>query len=542
MNLLSSSPGRIGLAGLSGILTGLAFPGPSLVFLLPFCLIPLFLAVDKAWPGAGPRNVFSLFSRAYLPGYVFGTVFWLVTMPWIFHTVRYFGGVGPVLATLALLATALFLAIPLGLMTLAAGVSRKETSLWRIGVWLSAWGAQEGLRTHLFGGFPWGVIGAPLADYPAFIQLASLGSVSLVSLAVVLVNLLLNEALHAKSTRGRGLGVFLAAAVVVLTFGYGQWRIARIDAATPGTDLPVMTVAVLQPGVSQEMRWTPGSDELIYHDLWRQTLDLAEKTKPDVILWPESACPLNWSFSYGLQEDLLRFCKNTGISILLNTVWSDDPGSERAPYYNAALLVTPDGPEPPYFKQRLVPFGEYVPLGALLRMIRPISRAVPSSFSAGTSGRLLRLKDWDFGGAVCYEVVYPWLMREHTRSGADVLFTLTNDAWYGKFGAQRQHWQLALFRAVETGRPLFRAAATGISGWVDAAGRARTVLPIDQPASFSVALGKEPGSFPISQPLAVRTGEGLPIVCALACLAGILRPCLRWRQKTAAALEETSTK
>jgi apolipoprotein N-acyltransferase len=148
---------------------------------------------------------------------------------------------------------------------------------------------------------------------------------------------------------------------------------------------------------------------------------------------------------------------------------------------------------PPYFKQRLVPFGEYVPLAGLLRMIRPISRAVPSAFTPGGESRVLPLGSWKLGGAVCYEVVYPWIAREETRAGADVLFTLTNDAWYGRAGAQRQHWQSAVARAIETGRPLVRAAITGISGAVDATGRELVTLDPDVKGAFSV---------PIERPLA----------------------------------------
>ena len=190
------------------------------------------------------------------------------------------------------------------------------------------------------------------------------------------------------------------------------------------------------------------------------------------MLWPESASPYAWSFNAVYRERVQRLCREQDVAILLNTVWSDAPGDEDAPYFNAALLVTKDGPVlPPYLKHRLVPFGEYVPLAPVLRMIKQISHAVPGGFTPGSGTVPLKLGSWNLGGAVCYEVVYPWIARAEARAGADVLFTLTNDAWYGDAGAQQQHWQAAVLRAVETGRPLLRAAVTGISGGVD--GRAR---------------------------------------------------------------------
>ena len=227
----------------------------------------------------------------------------------------------------------------------------------------------------------------------------------------------------------------------------------------------------------QDLRWEAATAERLFADLEGQTRDLCRRGRPVLVLWPESAAPYAWSFAPTFRERVVALCKELDIAILLSTVWSDAPADPDAPFYNAALLVTKDGPvTPPYFKQRLVPFGEYVPLAGLLRMVRPISRAVPSAFTPGTGAVLLPLGTWKLGGAVCYEVVYPWIARDETRAGADVLFTLTNDAWYGRAGAQRQHWQSAVLRAIETGRPLVRAAITGISGAVDGTGRVLVTL------------------------------------------------------------------
>jgi apolipoprotein N-acyltransferase len=119
---------------------------------------------------------------------------------------------------------------------------------------------------------------------------------------------------------------------------------------------------------------------------------------------------------------------------------------------------------------------------------------------------------------VCYEVVYPWIAREETRAGADVLFTLTNDAWYGRAGAQRQHWQSAVARAIETGRPLVRAAITGISGAVDATGRVLVTLDPDVKGAFSAPLER-----PFAPPPAAAAGDAVAWVCTAGLVAGILR-------------------
>ncbi len=115
----------------------------------------------------------------------------------------------------------------------------------------------------------------------------------------------------------------------------------------------------------------------------------------------------------------------------------------------------------PYHKLRLVPFGEYVPLRSLFGWVNQVSQAAPGAFTPGTRAIPLELSGVRLGGAICYEVVYPWIARAQVAAGADALYTLTNDAWYGDGGAQEQHWQAAVFRAVETGRPMLRAAVTG---------------------------------------------------------------------------------
>src|SRR5258706_15320351 len=151
------------------------------------------------------------------------------------------------------------------------------------------------------------------------------------------------------------------------------------------------------------------------------------------------------------------------------------PEDDDVPCYIAALVVRMDGLVlRPYLKQPLVPFGEYVPAGKVLRAIKPISRAVPGGFTPGAAATLIPFGGVTLGGAVCYEVVYPSVARDEARGGADLLFTLTNDAWYGSLGAREQHFQAVSFRAVETRLPLVRAGITGISGLVDAHGR---VLP-----------------------------------------------------------------
>ena len=492
-------------ACIGGILLALCFPNFSLVPLLPVALIPLMAAVA----GAAPR-------RAAFLGGLFGFVFWLGTLPWIAYTVHEYGGVSWPLAALALVLTALICLVPMALMTALVAAIAPSTPAGRIGTWAAAWAVQEGFRTTIypFGGFPWALLGNPLVDVPPLIGTAALGGILFTSLLVAAVDAALLEALT-DGRRERRLMWLAGTAALAVVAAFAGSLATRDGSATRGR----LRVGIVQSNVSQETRWRPGGSEAIFQDLLAQTRMLSRVSHPELILWPESASPYQWSWSERTRRDVTALAKELDAAILLSTVWSDEPEREDAPFYNAALLVTGDGPVlPPYFKQRLVPFGEYVPLPALIGKIRPISRAVPSSFSPGERAGLIPFKGAMLGGAVCYEVVFPWVAREEVRRGAGLLFTLTNDSWYGTRGARRQHWQAARVRAVETGRTLVRAAVTGISGAADPAGRVIAEIGPDRKGAFAldVAVGGPPAP-------AVFAGDATLWVCAIGLGAAILR-------------------
>jgi len=139
--------------------------------------------------------------------------------------------------------------------------------------------------------------------------------------------------------------------------------------------------------------------------------------------------------------------------------------------YNAAFLVTPDGKTAAvYRKIHLVPWGEFIPMKRLLFFVSPLVDSF-TDFSPGTEMVLLPVNSHLTSTAICYEVVYPSLIRQAVQAGSELLTTITNDAWYGHSSAPYQHFALASMRAIEQGRYLARAANTGVSGVVDPYGR-----------------------------------------------------------------------
>ncbi len=518
---------RLLLAALSGGLAALTTPSTSLVFLLPVALVPLMLAVE----GDGVKG-------AAVSGGLFGVCFWVATVQWIGFTVHHFGGFAWPLAALAVLIAALILAVPLAAMAGLVAAVEPAGPLAAVPVWAAAWVLQEAVRTSFLGGFPWALLAAPLVSFPPLAQSAALGGVFLPGALIVATNGLVLGVWRSAGPRRKA--AFAAGALLVPAAAWvlGAARI-RAVAAEIAPDLPPLRLSLLQPNVEQTVRFDAGRSERTYRDLLEQTREVARRELPDVVVWPESAAPWAWQTSSRFQSDLVALCQEERIAVLFNTIWSEAPEDDDAPYYNSALLVTPAGPVlPPYHKQRLVPFGEYVPLGAVLRRIRPISQAVPGSFSPGVGGPPIPFGAWRLGGAVCYEVVYPWIARRHVQHGANLLFTLTNDAWFGTLSARRQHWQGAAFRSIETGVPLVRAAITGLTGWVDAVGRGHWIPP-DEKGSMTVTLGGPSGfARPVLPPPAVRAGNLLVWVCAGGLFVGILRLRVFQPRKTAGIVHD----
>lgn len=190
---------------------------------------------------------------------------------------------------------------------------------------------------------------------------------------------------------------------------------------------------------------------------------------------PESALPVTWERSETLRRDLMEIASGGGSRVLFNDVEEKPDGR----YYNVARLLGPEGaPGRPYRKVHLVPFGEYVPLPGIFFFVRQISSEV-GAFSAAPGPVPVVAEPFRIGVGICYEITYPGLARSEVAQGANLLVTISNDSWYGKAGAQAQHFAGATMRAVETNRYLLRAAITGISGIVDEKGRIRGQLAAD---------------------------------------------------------------
>ena len=448
---VSSTAARtLALSVLSGGLLSLAFPGTGdLGWLAFFALIPLLVAIQgRPWRNAG------------VLGFLAGLVFWLATVSWIAPTMVRYGDLPWPLAGLILLGLAAYLALYPAVFCVLLSRSRLCSGALYVVTAASLWVVLEFLRTFLFTGFPWNLLGYSQHRNIPLIQVAAVTGVYGVSFVVMAANAALATMFLTWKDWPRLLAALgTAGLLLTVAVGYGKLSPLAADAK------PAIPVALVQGNIEQDVKWDlawQGRTLGIYRDL---TVAVARE-QPRLVVWPETAVP------FFLREDVRRteverLARQTATYLLVGAPDRDD-GRPR----NSAFLVGPEGRIlGRYDKRHLVPFGEYVPLRRLLPFVNALAAGVIGEDVPGREATVFSTSIGRFGVIVCYEAIFPDEVREFFLEGADFLVNITNDAWFGRSAAPAQHLAMAVFRAVENQAYLIRAANTGISAVVAPDGR-----------------------------------------------------------------------
>ena len=425
--------------------------------------------------------------RAFLLGLSTGAVYFSGTLYWLVGTMTTFGGLPKAGAVFAAGVLVAYLSLFPAAFALILG--RLHARFGRPALLLAPaiWVTTELGRQYVWDGFPWALLGYSLVTTLPIAQLASVLGVYGLSALLALVSTAAAFALIDR-TLLRWRVVASTLCVVAAIAIWGEFRLRSSSLLTRGT--PVR-VGVLQGNIEQDEKWNPANREAItrrYLSMTREALGQGAT----FVLWPESATPLPFEQDIVGGSAIRRLAIESKATLLIGSdqveaIKAPVPGEkaqERA--YNAAFLVKPDGTVGGvYRKMHLVPFGEYVPLQSVLYFVGPIIGAVADfpAFTPGQTPVLLPVGDHVASTAICYEVIYPDLIRRFVRDGSELLTTITNDAWYGRSSAAYQHWDQASMRAIEEGRYLARAANTGISGFVDPYGRVMARTPLFEQAT-----------------------------------------------------------
>lgn len=505
-------PGPAVEALASGAMLGFAFPPSPLYTLAYVAFIPLFHLLEKA----------TTWGRALRWGYLYVVAFHLVTVYWTGgYTVGRDGWM--MIAGAALLFIHPLFYAPS--MLLAWFVQRRRGRIWGIAAFVVLWTAFEYLHSQGELSFPWITVGnsqafdlprAQLAEFTSTLGLSFL-VLAFNAVAYVTIAKLARSEWEVRSTRFS----LAVAALIVMYLIPWTWGKVRMDqeAGRQGGDV---LVGLVQANVDPWEKWGQGFDAKwsSYDRELQMHIDASRalaSTKPDLIVWPETAIPfyiLTPRHSVSLGR-LFAFLDSTGVPILTGVPTAEYFPASRAPVtadrigtsdvfvesYNSIVLLSPGRQiGPVYRKMVLVPFAERIPYAEALRfLIEPLRWNVGiSSWGIGQDTVLyvLRTARGDtarFSAMICYESVYPDFVRQFVRKGAEFLLVITNDSWWGNTSGAYQHSAFASFRAIETRRWVVQCANGGISVVVNPRGEVQTSTRLYTDARLVAAIERRSG-------------------------------------------------
>jgi apolipoprotein N-acyltransferase len=455
--------------------------------------------------------------RAAFRGWIAGTAASLPLYYWIAHTIAVEGRLGWPLGALAAFLVSAYLGAWIS--AAAAAARRLEDRFGDRGLWAFplVWAGLELARTFLFSGFPWMLLGYDLAGNGTLRQAADLAGVYGLSFLLVLCGTSLYLA-GRRWSEGSIAGALprlapgCAAALFLLLYGTASVP-ARV-----GTDPSerALKVGIAQGGVDQSVKWEPSNQWktlMIYGELTRRARDAGAQ----VVVWPETAAP----FFYGWEEELSRrvdaIAAGAGIQLVFGAPWYDPADGGR--FFNSVFHLDGRGVVVGrYDKRHLVPFGEYVPMRRVLFFVEKLTEG-SSDFSSGTTPSLFRVDGSLVAASVCYEAIFPGILRDGVREGATWLVNVTNDAWFGDTVAPHQHLAMARIRCVELRRPMLRAANSGISAVIDSEGRIVASLGLYRQGVLVTEILPAKG-----MTLYAKTGEIFGISCIIISLLTLFFP------------------
>lgn len=445
-----------------------------LVLLTPGLLIlsfPDFAVAPLAWIGLTPlfyrlaTQPLSL-KRCFVYGWLAGALFFYGSSSWITYSVIHYGGLPAWLAY----SLAIIPAVVLGAFwaPVAIGIRWAITRVGLIGFLIGPplWAVSEWAR--LVGtGMGWNALGYSQAFQPRWIQVAQYAGVYGVSFVLVGASSVLALGLASAVKRdpiwlnrqGQVVGALGLGSLLVMVVA-GNWGPARLANTSPQSEREALHATGIQPNVPIESMLDPNRLALAFERLVALTeRELASPRMTDLVIWPELPLNLSLHRSPEVLLALRTLTRQYGVFLMLNVIGETPPDR----WHNSVAVFSPDGEViDEYYKLRLLPFGEYVPLRGVIPFIDQIP-ALAGDFSPGEKYTVVNIGKAQVGSFICSEAAIPEIARRLTEEGATLLVELTNDSWFGPTPAARQHLAHAVFRAVENQRDLLRVTNSGLS-------------------------------------------------------------------------------
>ncbi len=396
--------------------------------------------------------------HAFGYGYLFGLVHFGSSIYWVYHSLHDFGNADPLFAAMATFLLVAVFALYFALLAWIAAwcASGVSTQVFYWFIFPSLWMMCEYLRSTLFGGFPWNLIGQSLIDSPFWGVFAWVGTFGASWLVAFLGGCVATVLVHKKIKLRTYSGcMFLLALLIGWSTGLIQWTEAVGEK---------VSVGIVQSGVAQGIKFDRDAFTKILKIHQDLTSELFDR---DLVVWSETAIP---AYYHQVDEQVLlplhdQIAAVNGGDLLTGIFFRDEVAQKQ---YNS--LVKVGIPPETYHKRHLVPFGEYIPLRFLFEFFRSYVTMPMSDLDAGNQYNLLTIGEHQVGMSICYEAIFGREVIESLPAAA-YLVNVSNDSWFGDSIAVDQHLQMARLRAAETGRPMIRATSTGVSAMINHQGR-----------------------------------------------------------------------
>ncbi|WP_163835448.1 apolipoprotein N-acyltransferase [Spartinivicinus ruber] len=413
-----------------------------------------------------------------LRGWLFGIGMYGTGVSWVYVSINQFGNAHPVLAGFLTLLFVAFIAalfaIPQALLYRFLSRNFVANTIVTGLAFTASWLLVEWTKTWLLTGFPWLLAGYSLTDTLAsgLAPLFGVLSLSLVSLssAWLVWQLWFTASEKLKANRQ----VTWSLNLIPLSLAIGLWASGWFTQDTAWTSpkpQPPLQVAAVQANIPQTLKWNPNYVKTTIE----RYLTLSEQHwEKDLLVWSENAIPVLYPRAQRLLESLTRQTKATGTTLITGIPFIEKTTTNHR-FFNGILAISDQ--ETRYYKQKLVPFGEYVPLESWLRGLISFFDLPMSNFAKGKASQspLQGPNNTTVAPFICYEIVYPDFVAKN--AATDVLVTISNDTWFGDSIGPHQHFQMARMRALETQRYLIRATNDGITAIIDSTGKTVKQLP-----------------------------------------------------------------
>lgn len=475
------------LLPVSGIMTGLcvSYVAPAMLewfTIAPFLAVLFLCARDKLAP-----------KRGFLLGFAYFYPYYLTVWHWFLLMYPLdFTGLSPSVAFtvvvvswlgLPLLQTVIaMLQVPLFLM---ATKSKFAKPLIYPVIFGGTYILFEWIQTLTWAGVPWGRLAIGQAYVPIFVRSASLFGSYFVSFVIIAVNgyaalaaLLAIKRKYVKTLVSIGLACAIFA--VNLTLG-GVVSLTH----TPDSKDDAVSVGALQGNISSADKWSDkGFDNV--SAVYKRLTEAAVSDGADIVVWTETSMPYNVSGNTFMQRYLENLAAVNDATIFATAFWSERDGDDVGETYNVVLNVSPTSgvdTECIYKKQRLVPFGEFVPFEDFVKKLVPGLASLnmfSSAVSPGDGAYVAETKHGKVGNLICFDSIYEEYSLNAVRDGAELLTVSTNDSWFGQSAALFQHTAQSVLRAIETDRYVVRAANTGCTCIIAPTGEVVSSIPIDE--------------------------------------------------------------